>query len=81
MSAIERCVSLSLRAAETARKEPDRLVSRDEAAKMLGVTETTLYRWASRGYLTPVKIGVSVRYWMHDLISLTKREDLKGKRQ
>ncbi|MBQ1754319.1 MAG: helix-turn-helix domain-containing protein [Bacteroidales bacterium] len=28
----------------------------------LGVSRSTLWRWSQIGYLTPVKVGVSVRY-------------------
>ena len=40
----------------------DVLVPREEVARMLGVDPSTLWRWEKAGYLTPVRIGVKVKY-------------------
>jgi len=52
-----------------ARKEKPTL-SRNEVAKMLGVTYTTLWSWAKSGYLVPVKIGTKVMYKASDVDAL-----------
>lgn len=39
----------------------------DEVATMLGVSKTTLWRWAKLKYLTPVEIGGKRRYKMSDV--------------
>lgn len=44
------------------------LVSRSEAARILGVHDDTIYRWSRRGLLNPVKLpsGIS-RYRISEL--------------
>ncbi len=42
-------------------------IPRREAAKMLNVTASTLWRWAKEGYLVPVKIGSKVFYRATDI--------------
>lgn len=50
-------------------------LSRDEAARQLGVTHTTLWHWEKRGYLIPVRIGTKVMYRPSDIEEmLTKRK-------
>ena len=39
----------------------------DQVAKMLGVDKTTLWRWARKGYLTPIEVGGKRRYKMSDV--------------
>lgn len=41
-------------------------LTRKEVAQMIGVTSQTLYRWAQRGYLKPIKIGGALRYAKSD---------------
>lgn len=77
LSAFEACAASALRLAREAVEEPDRLVTRDEVARMLGVSPTTLWRWEKAGYLEPVRIGVSVRYWLRDLKEVTHRKNLQ----
>lgn len=43
------------------------ILTREEAAKALKVTKTTLWRWANIGYLKPVKIGTKVLYRATDI--------------
>lgn len=43
-------------------KEEDELLTKEETRRKLGVSVTTLWRWAQDGYLTPIKVGVQVRY-------------------
>lgn len=39
----------------------------DEVVSMLGVSKTTLWRWAKLRYLNPVEIGGKRRYKMSDV--------------
>lgn len=41
--------------------------SPDQVAKILDVDKSTLWRWAKRGVLTPIKIGGKNRYKMSDV--------------
>ncbi len=51
-------------------------MTREEAAKALNVTLSTLWRWAKDGYLVPVKIGSKVLYRATDIEEvLTMRGD------
>lgn len=52
-------------AIEAHREKPT--MSRHQAAKALGVTLSTLWRWAKEGYLVPVKIGTKVLYRATDI--------------
>lgn len=52
----------------------DELVTKEEAAKKLGISPTTLWRWSKIGYLVPVKVGVQVRYRLGDLRELISRK-------
>lgn len=38
------------------------LLTQWEVMEKLGVSRSTLWRWSQIGYLTPVKVGVRVRY-------------------
>lgn len=42
----------------------------DEVVSMLGVSKTTLWRWAKQRYLNPVEIGGKRRYKMSDVKKL-----------
>lgn len=42
-------------------------LTREQTAKALNVTLSTLWRWAKSGYLTPVKIGTKVLYRASDI--------------
>jgi len=48
-------------------KEEDEFLTKEETRKKLGVSVTTLWRWAQDGYLTPIKVGVQVRYRLSDI--------------
>lgn len=45
-------------------------LTRKETAKILGVTLSTLWRWAETGYLIPVKVGTKVMYRPSDVEEL-----------
>lgn len=42
----------------------------DEVVSMLGVSKTTLWRWAKMKYLNPIEIGGKRRYKMSDVKNL-----------
>lgn len=52
---------------KTAEDLTDRLVKRDETARILGVDTTTLWRWEKEDYLIPVRVGRSVKYRYSDI--------------
>lgn len=56
----------------------DKMLTADEAASILSVTSVTLWRWAKNGYLTPVKAGRKVYYWMSDIDNLLKKKEDKA---
>ena len=53
---------------DTKEKEySERLISKGEVKRMLKVCDTTLWTWAKRNYLVPVKIGSRVNYRLSDV--------------
>lgn len=47
------------------------LVSRSEAARLLGVHDDTIYRWARRGLLNPIKLPSGIaRYRTSELLAI-----------
>lgn len=52
----------------------DELLTKEETCRKLGVSGTTLWRWAQNGYLSPVKVGVQIRYRLSDISSLISRK-------
>ncbi|MDR0757938.1 MAG: helix-turn-helix domain-containing protein [Tannerella sp.] len=53
---------------EGAKNTQDRLLTREETAKMLSVTLSTLWEWDRKKYLLPVKIGRRVFYRYRDIM-------------
>ena len=47
----------------------------DEAAKQLGVSKMSLWRWAKKCYLKPVKAGRKVYYWQSDIDTLLNKKE------
>lgn len=41
----------------------DELLTKEETCRKLGVSGTTLWRWAQNGYLSPVKVGVQLHHF------------------
>lgn len=65
---------------ETGAKEPpyfDRMVTVKDAAKILGVGKSRIYELARSGRLPVYYLPDSTcqRFWLHDLMSLPKRDD------
>jgi len=54
--------------------EQDTLITRDEAAKLLRVSKTTLYHWGLNGKLGFYKIGRKVYYKRNEVLSSLERE-------
>lgn len=52
----------------------DETVGRDEAAKFLGVSKTTLHKYRQEGVLEPFKEGKQLRYLRSDLLAYLKRK-------
>ena len=42
----------------------------DEVVSILGVSKTTLWRWANQNYLNPIEVGGKRRYKMSDVKKL-----------
>lgn len=54
--------------AETTKDDTaDKLITKKEAQQMLRVCDATLWMWAKRGYLVPVKIGSRNHYRLSDV--------------
>lgn len=54
--------------------DEDQLLTREETRKKLGVSETTLWRWAQNGYLPTTKVGTQVRYRLSDINSILSKK-------
>lgn len=50
------------------------LMTREEVAKFLGVTKTTLSNWAKLGYLESIHVGRLVRYRRADVEALARKQ-------
>ena len=62
-------------------KEPLKLLTRPEAARMLGVTLPTLHVWTKDGTIQGVRIGSRVRYRLADVEAALKNiQSVKHKR-
>jgi excisionase family DNA binding protein len=58
------------------------LLTRQETAKLLGVTLPTLHEWTKNGTIQGVRIGTRVRYRMPDIESALKNiNNAKSKRR
>lgn len=49
---------------------PEKYFTAEEAAEKLGVTKTTLWRWAKTGYLKKNKVGNKILYKESDVLKL-----------
>lgn len=60
----------------------DKLISRKEAADLLGFKPNTIAKWAMTGAKLPVvKIGRTVRYRLEDVEDLIRRSTMGGASQ
>lgn len=48
------------------------LVSKQDVMQIMGKSATTLWKWARRGYLKPVKVGGRVMYKQADINRILK---------
>ena len=53
-------------------EEDDSLMPKQEVMSKLGVTHATLWNWANKNYLVPVKVGRKVFYHKADIDHLCK---------
>lgn len=54
-------------------KQEDRILTRKEAAKMLSVDISTLWRWEKEGHLLPSRIGKRIYYKYSEIQRITER--------
>ena len=59
--------------AEKEGKQEDRILTRKEAAKMLSVDISTLWRWEREGHLLPSRIGKRIYYKYSEIQRITER--------
>ena len=57
-----------------AQKVAESLIAKQEVMQTLGKSANTLWKWARRGYLKPVKVGGRVMYRASDLQKITEWE-------
>lgn len=62
-------VNEQMKARETETK-PERYLTTDETANMLGVDRSTLWRWNRDNYLNVIKVGGKSRYRLSDVTKL-----------
>lgn len=67
---------------EAESKSLPELVSRSEAAAMLGVHDDTIYRWSRKGWLNPVKLPSGIhRYRTSELLAIKQGSSLPAERE
>ena len=59
--------------------DADRMLTPQEAAKRLQVTDRTIYTWTKRGLLPAFKVGLVVRYSAADLDRFIEANKTAGK--
>lgn len=63
---------------DTESKSLPELVSRSEAAAMLGVHDDTIYRWSRKGWLNPIKLPSGIhRYRRSELLAIQQGSGIK----
>ena len=73
VEAIEYCVNKT-KAEFEAKQAPETYLTRQQAAKMLDVDVSTLFRWNRDNYLCACKVGNKVLYKKSDIEKLLKAE-------
>ncbi len=59
---------------QTQTQQEEKYLLREDVCNQLGVTKPTLWRWAKRGYLVPIKVGNRPLYRQSDIDTLMKKE-------
>jgi hypothetical protein len=69
IEAIDYCVNKTRKELEQQITEatPEKCVKSDQAAEILDVDKSTLWRWGKSGYLVPIEVGGKRRYKMSDI--------------
>lgn len=71
---IARAVRVELDArAQVAQSPPEELLTRQQAAELLGITLPTLREYTRQGYLTGYRLGTRVRYRRNELVDGLQR--------
>ena len=52
-----------------------------EAAELLQVRKSTIYKWAHYGYIPHIKLGSSLRFDKDSLLKWAKNNGTKGRKQ
>ena len=55
---------------EEERKNQNTYLTNEAACEMLGKSRGTLWRWEKAGYLTPVKVGKTLKYRLSDVLKI-----------
>lgn len=70
---IARAVRSELDANASPQPQPEELLTRQQAAELVGVTLPTLRAYTRQGHLTAYRIGTRVRYKRNELVDGLKR--------
>ena len=68
--AVEFCIRMTYNEITQREKEEDTFPTPTEVTKLLGVSRSTLWRWAKQNYLMPIEVGGKRRYRMSDVKAL-----------
>ena len=71
----ERLISDAFARAKEERNGDPELLSVEEAKKLFGVSENTLWRWRKRGYLEGVPVGGRIKYLRSDCERIIRARD------
>mgnify|MGYP000913800999 FL=1 len=71
--AMEHCVNMIYMVLEEHKQLEDTYPTPTEVTKILGVSKSTLWRWAKQNYLVPIEVGGKRRYRMSDINRLLEK--------
>lgn len=57
------------------KKISEELLSVKEMCELFKVSRVTIYNWTKSGYLSPIKLGATVRYRKSDIKKLISRKE------
>ncbi len=57
-------------------EKSEQLINKEEAKRLLGVCDATLWHWDKKGYLMPIKIGTKVRYRASDVKKILGQREI-----